>query len=502
MNDAPSAARCLNCGAAFEPQDISPKRRFAECSHCGTLHNVSSFYARRQQPDLHVSRLPASIQYGEGPKGATLRIQTDQALPANYFTVILLIATSMHLLFSIGAVFARSSKQESHFWIALLLGLFVWPAWYVVLTTYVNHIRITIDRFCILVGSRPLPAMRTRRFETGHARGWLAMPLPSSPNDTRYRIILVNSSNQGFPVLPRSVNRQEAQALLQLLDRGLKRCQSVRTELSRETRATSHLRARRLTRRHVEDVSNLDMGRLQRFSGNAESSELACEGCGAPIPLRAINRQGLYATCCYCGMLSDLREFLKVSELPPSRKVEYLPAGANLKVQPNRVELDASKAPVLDRIPNLASAAALIIPALFMALLVMLAGIAYTSGWKQLLLIAGAVALAGGAISFALLWNRSNPRRTTSLTRKFLVHRVGLGGRDLSYSLPTATILEFAALEHAGAAGAEPGYMVVAIDSGRCRHVIADQLSSPLYALIIRDAFQDFLERGRESRST
>lgn len=56
---------CLNCGAVFEGSQISRKRRFALCAHCGSLHNVSSFYSAHAAEDLRVDELPATIHFGE-----------------------------------------------------------------------------------------------------------------------------------------------------------------------------------------------------------------------------------------------------------------------------------------------------------------------------------------------------------------------------------------------------------------------------------------------------
>lgn len=488
MNDAALAARCLSCGAAFEPQDISPKRRFAECSHCGTLHNVSSFLTPDQCPLDRVERLPDNIQFGENKDGATIRWQADES--AHKFVIVsllVILAGPFELLAVAGVAFARSSKQPLAIAMAVGVGLVFWPALYARIVGFLNRTVITLDSFAIRAASRPLPWRVSRSFQLANVYCAFAHPVRNPKGRDCFHLSLWMKDGRAVSLTPDKPLLSECKHLLHLLNRSIERLRQSATAPDDEPAEAAPVVRR--SRGHKEVTSHLSLFHVRRRGpAKRDTRDLTCMSCGAPIPLEAINRAELSASCTYCGVVRDVRDFLKVTGLHPRRESAYLPAEISLQKSKAGASLKLLPPHRLKRFFTYAIPVGLVaVPILAMFVPVMAVAVSNQPFSRGVLIaLAGGLPFAGLAL-IGKLWLRTNPPVYVTLTSNQLQRKSGRATED--YSIPTAQLTGFVALE-SNEAGNQHSYCVLAENEAGERYVVAHGLTSPSYALIIRDAFE------------
>ena len=72
MPESAEYPHCLSCGATFAPESISRKKRFAICDHCGTIHNIASFYPEEKATPLQPIGLPRGVAFSESKDGCSI----------------------------------------------------------------------------------------------------------------------------------------------------------------------------------------------------------------------------------------------------------------------------------------------------------------------------------------------------------------------------------------------------------------------------------------------
>lgn len=496
MNDAALAARCLSCGAAFEPQDISPKRRFAECSHCGTLHNVSSLLAPSQRPRERVEQLPSTVLFGEQAQGATIQWQPSSRRMFTAILALLFVSGGLQLtgiLFLILNPFTRSEMPEV---LAIGGGLLFWPLLYFSLIRYLNRIVLQIDHNGITSAYRPVPWRPSVSYALNRVRCACALPTTHSGGVPRYRLALVLTDGSSVDLFPERPARAIGEALLHLLNRAIERLQNKAETVSAGSGPPAS------DRRHREITSHLSLFHVrEKRRPQPSPTQLDCESCSAPIALESINRTELVAACSYCGVVKDLRAFLKVENAEQLRDVGRLPAEITFESSQQELRLtvappgrlvtffDYSILACVFFLPLLG----LVIPAIAFVLE------ALPVRWIVVLAMAGGLPFAGLWL-ISVLWLRNNSTVQIALSRSQLDRSTKNQRSPSDYIVPTSQLNCFLALE-CDASDGEHHYSVLAETSDMEWLVVTDGLASPSYALIIRDAFQDFLERGRQARS-
>lgn len=497
MNDASLTARCLNCGAAFEQQDISPRRRFAECSHCGTLHNVSSFLAPSQRPRERVQQLPSTVLFGEQAQGATIQWQPSGRRMFTAILALLFVSGGLHLTGMLFLILNPFTMGEMPAVLAIGGGLLFWPLLYFSLIRYLNRIVLQIDHNGITSASRPVPWRPSLSFALNRVRCACALPTTPSRGVPRYRLLLVLTDGSIVDLFPERPARAIGEALLHLLNRAIERLQNKAETVSAGSGPPAS------DRRHREITSHLSLFHVrERRRPQPSPTQLDCDSCSAPIPLESINRTELAAACSYCGVVKDLRAFLKVGDADQLRDVGRLPAEISIKSSQQELRLtvappgrlvtffDYSILACVFFLPLLG----LVVPAAAFALE------ALPVRWIGVLAVAGGLPFAGLWL-ISVLWLRNNSPVQITLSRS-QIERCTKNQRSPSdYIVPTSQLNCFLALE-CDASDGQHHYSVLAETFDMEWLVVIDGLSSPSYALIIRDAFQQLLETMREGRST
>ncbi|MCZ7605665.1 MAG: hypothetical protein M5U25_06220 [Planctomycetota bacterium] len=201
-------------------------------------------------------------------------------------------------------------------------------------------------------------------------------------------------------------------------------------------------------------------------------------------------------------MVKDLRAFLKVGNAEQLRDVGRLPAEITIESSQQESRLNVAPPGRLVTFFDYSILACvfflpllgLVVPAAAFALE------ALPVRWIGVLAVAGGLPFAGLWL-ISVLWLRNNSPVQITLSRS-QIERCTKNQRSPSdYIVPTSRLNCFLALE-CDASDGQHHYSVLAETTDMEWLVVIDGLSSPSYALIIRDAFQQLLETMREGRST
>jgi hypothetical protein len=293
---------CENCGAEFESGKVSRRMRFAVCSFCGTLHNIAEITARRNgrayvPPPVF---LPKGVDVEDTDAGVRVRFRHSNAYVTPLVASGLLIAAALAIAFPFAwmdASFGNVRPALRVTWVVFALLLL--PSIYTVVANLVNYRIVLIAPTGVRVSSGPLPLKPARWIGFQGVRGVVAR---------RYLDSQQANSFQGYSVSLKVVGRDDIEVSTGFTD------PEVADVLRHYLLQATGLQPRSLPRAP---------GRTRVLFRGAQGSEpaagarapakleLACRSCGAPIPLRNIRRELLAADCTQCGVIQDVRPFLR-----------------------------------------------------------------------------------------------------------------------------------------------------------------------------------------------
>lgn len=293
---------CENCGAEFDPGKISRRMRFAVCSFCGTLHNIAEITARRNgrayvPPPVF---LPKGVDVEETGAGVRVRFRHSNAYVTPLVASGLLAAAAMAITYPfvwMDGGSGGSTPVSRVMWVVFALLLL--PGIYTVVANLVNYRVVLITPTGARVSSGPLPLKPARRIDFQGVSGVVAR---------RYVDSQQADSFQGYSVSLQVVGRDDIEVSTGFTD------PEVADVLRHYLLQATGLEARSLPRapgrtrvlfRGAQDSAPAAGARMPA------KLELSCRCCGAPIPLKNIRRELLAADCTQCGVIQDVRPFLR-----------------------------------------------------------------------------------------------------------------------------------------------------------------------------------------------
>ena len=167
MLDTIAHARCQNCGAPFSPDRISAKARFAECNHCGALHNLSSLNPVKLARPPRITQLPDGIAFGENRRGATIRVRGVGTITIDRLAITFskgLLARSKHDINALAGAAATPAGRSP--WHTVKVGFLSGRRAQDLLESNVDETSakalITLLNYCIARFQRDDPASHTK----------------------------------------------------------------------------------------------------------------------------------------------------------------------------------------------------------------------------------------------------------------------------------------------------------------------------------------------------
>ena len=483
---------CFNCGASFGPDAISPKRRFAECEYCGTLHAAATFDPRAEAEPLCLRRLPDRIRFGDSRVGSTIEVAEQSESATSALAWITALSFVLGLPVVLNLIFEGSSPALLV--VAACMFVMIGLSVLLALLKLFNKLVLTIDRRAILVTSRPW-LRPVRRFPMAGIRGVIAVFTPPQPGGgARYQLVLVLTQGTAHCLLPVPLERDEARAMVELVNTTLARFKATDRSSDYEDGVPTRASARQIRRSHKEHTARLTVFHQRRISSPVvEAQELSCVSCGSPLPLESIDRNELAATCTYCGVVTDMRSWLKVAQDTPVRQLKHLPDGISLKRNNAGVTLEISASGWLRRIPSV------------FWLLFCLAGfdlvtiMPFVVAHFTEIEVVESIVACGVATAFLMglgglllrFLDRHSYVGCTLGHHSFSRHTHPR--RDSSdFMLAASDIRSFYVQEHENLEGKQSGFVVFADAEDGSRHLLLGELTSASFAIIIANVFNDF----------
>ncbi len=297
---------CENCGAEFEPGRVSRKHRFAVCSYCDTLHNITLITAKRAgreyvPPPLF---LPDGLTVENIPEGVRMCFrERNPKVPIGAVVGFMFVG-----LFVFTGLWA---------WILAPHYVSGRPAWrvvnvltvpvilygiYLTIAMLVNRVEVLVTNSEIVSRKRPLPGLARSRIKLAGVKAVHARSGRNSTENKReaYSLQLVSGNGVEFNIGADYDEPEIADAIKHFV------MQAVGLEVRPATVESPRGQTRVL---HAQVRETTAPAKI----------ELSCNSCGAPIPLREIRKELLAARCAQCGVVQDARAFLRHGIVRPRR---------------------------------------------------------------------------------------------------------------------------------------------------------------------------------------
>lgn len=295
---------CINCGAAFEADKVSRKMRFATCAYCGTLHNIAEITAKRSGREYVPPAvfLPNGLEVEETDDSVLVRFRQLKPYAASiaFAGSIFLVGMALTHWLVWGKGTGGNNSVELWQWILrvmyLIAAIIVAVTGYVVLANVVNRVRVVVSSTSVRRSFGPLPfrPARTSSF--------------TNITDVQVRTTsgrLDPDGNVGLSVVLRPGDGPGVVIIDGLFDPDV--ADVVRHFLLQAMRGGAKQKQGR-TRVLYKDAAD---GLRESARSRPQKVELACRSCGAPIPLARIRKDLLAASCEQCGVIQDVRAFLR-----------------------------------------------------------------------------------------------------------------------------------------------------------------------------------------------
>ncbi|MCB9895286.1 MAG: hypothetical protein H6839_12610 [Planctomycetes bacterium] len=295
---------CVNCGAEFEPDKVSRKLRFAVCAYCGTLHNIAEITAKRSGREYVPPPvfLPRGLEVEETDDG--VRVTFRQLKP---YTSSIAFAGSIFLVgmaathwLAWGKGTGGNNSVELWQWILRVMYLIaagvVAVTGYVVFANVMNRVKVLVTSTSIRRAFGPVP------FRPALERSFAGMADVQVKTSSGR---LDPDGNVGLSVVLRPVEGAGVVIVSGLFDPDV--ADVVRHFLLQALRSKarpSNGRTKVLFKDAAYELAESARNRRQTV-------ELACRSCGAPIPMKRIRKDLLAASCEQCGVIQDVRAFLR-----------------------------------------------------------------------------------------------------------------------------------------------------------------------------------------------
>lgn len=308
---------CINCGAAFEPDKVSRKMRFAVCAYCGTLHNIAEITAKRSgreyvPPPLF---LPKGIEVEELDNQVIIRFRHLKT-----YVVPLLMAGGIFLLGMIVThVFLWHTKFDGPpgyvpWWqtagriVYGCAAAIVLATGYVGIANYVNRITACVSGASTRISTRPLPLRPSRDITYSGIKNVFVrthQTISDSNSPVGYALFIVTDDDRQVEVMSGLSDPEYADVLRHFMLQGL------------GTTPRSSAATKGRTRVLFKHTAPRDEAPAK--------VELSCRSCGAPIPMSGIRKDLLAAACEQCGVIQDVRKFLRHGIARPRRNPGFHP---------------------------------------------------------------------------------------------------------------------------------------------------------------------------------
>lgn len=297
---------CENCGAEFEPGRVSRRQRFAVCTYCGTLHNITLITAKRAgreyvPPPLF---LPDGMTVENVPDGVRMTFrERNPRVPIG--AVVALMFSGVFVFTGLWAWILKP-HYVSHRLAWQVVNLLTVPVIlygiYLTIAMMVNHAVVVVTNKEVVSRRRPLPGLAGSRVALASIKSVHARSRRISTENKRkeYSLQLVSGDGLLFSIGAGYDEPEIADAIKHF----------VMQALGLEAPPASVEPPKGQTR-----VLNAQVREVKAPA----KIELSCRSCGAPIPLREIRKEVLAARCAQCGVVQDARAFLRHGIVRPRR---------------------------------------------------------------------------------------------------------------------------------------------------------------------------------------
>lgn len=326
---------CDNCGAEFDPGRVSRKKRFAECAYCGTLHNIAEITARRTGREYVPPPvfLPKKMSVSESEHGIEIEFThvNERVTGLMGMGLVFLAGMVITAYFVWGKGSGTASGAYGIVGIArvlwLLAGIPVLTSIYLVIAGLVNRQRVSITRTSVTATAGPLPVGRKRTTSFASIKGVRAKSRTPLRNDSAYfegyEVVLTTDAGEDIEILSGFADPEVADVLRHYI------LQAV--GLQQRSGHGSAARTRVL-------FSEARTAPPQPGPRTPAKLELSCGSCGSPIPKERIRKDLMAAECPHCGVIQDVRAFLRHGIQRRRRDPGFRPPW-HAVVEPGRVQV-------------------------------------------------------------------------------------------------------------------------------------------------------------------